>query len=539
MPPGVQLRGAIYWHRVTIPKDLQHLYPRTDSGKLRTTHSHVSLETGNPAEAALRAGWRRADLEAEFVAKREQAKAQSVKLVPTPELLSMLADRIRFRMLSGDSARRWGGEMPAMKMGGLAPPAPMHRLGPQRVMEGFVSKALGNLAGIEDPLFGRDHADFEADKLGIAIDWTGQDAALAHLTRVAARAHADAARRTEGALVADPARPVAPGRPAASGPVHLADVVADWKARRRPGADAIKRTGMALRRLAESGMDKPIQKFSKADGARLRDWFRSPERGFGGKTARNLWHALGALMNTAAESGKIERNPWAGLAFEVAAGESRAAFTDAQLRALFGSRLFREGAYRPLCSVAPWEAYYLLLLGLWTGARAGELGALRAVDIRAEGGAAAVVLGGDGAVEKAEVSGASGASARMLPLAPELVRLGFLDFVADQGRAGQARLFPSLHRAGRRPAGELMSEWFKGYRRDLGLPEGALNGFHRFRPTVRSALAVHGVGAEVADVLTGAKAQGVAGQVPFAALCAALGLPLYTFLDLARIYPGC
>lgn len=536
MPPGVQLRGAIYWHRVTIPKDLRHLYPRTDSGKMRTTHSHVSLETGNAAEAALRASWRRADLQAEFVAKREQAKAQSVKLVPTPELLSMLADRIRFRMLSGDGARRWGGELPALKMGGLAPPAaPMHRLGPQRVMEGLVSKALGNLAGVDDPLFGREHADFEAQKLGIAIDWTGQDAALAHLTRVAARAHADAARRTEGALVADPARPAAAGRAAASGPVHLADVVPDWKARRQPGADAIKRTGMALRRLAESGMDKPIQKFSKADGARLRDWFRSPERGFGGKTARNLWHALGALMNIAAESGKIERNPWAGLAFEVAAGESRAAFTDAQLRVLFGSRLFGEGVYRPLCGVAPWEAYYLLLLGLWTGARAGELGALKTVDIRAEGGAAVLVLGGEGAAEKAQ---GSGASVRMLPLAPELIRLGLLDFVADQGRAGQARLFPSLHRAGRRPAGEVMSEWFKGYRRDLELPEGALNGFHRFQPTVRGALAAHGVGAEVADVLTGSKVQGVAGQVPFVALCEASGLPLYPFLDLARIYPG-
>jgi integrase len=535
MPPGVQLRGAIYWHRVTIPKDLRHLYPRTSGGKLRTTHSHVSLETGDAAQAALRASWRKADLEAEFIAKREQAKAQSVRLVPTPELLSMLADRIRFRMLSGDGARRWGGEVLPMRVGALASPAaPMHRLGPQRVMEGFVSKALGNLASIEDPLFGRDHADFEAEKLGIAIDWTGQDAALAHLTRVAARAHADAARRTDGALITTPATPAA--LVAASGPVHLVDIVPDWKAKRQPSADAIKRSDLALRRLAESGMDKPINKYTKADGARLRDWFRSPDRGIGNKTAKNLWSALGALMNIAAECEKIETNPWAGLEFEVSGSGQRDEFTSEQLRMLFGSSLFTQGTYRSVYSVHLWEAYYMTLLGLWTGARVGELGRLEVADVKTENSIAVLAIHEEAQGGSLETK----ASMRTLPVPPEVIRLGFLDFVADQDRAGQTKLFPSLHRAGRRPPGEVMSEWFRGYREDLGLPAGALNGFHKFRPTVRSALAAHGVGLEIADALTGHKAQGIAGKTTHVrpgTILEALKRPLYPFLELPRVYP--
>lgn len=540
MPPGVQLRGAIYWHRVTIPTDLRHLYPRTSSGKVRTTHSYVSLETSDPAEAAVRAMRRRADLEAEFIAKREQAKAKSVKLTPTPELVSMLSDRIRFRILSSDDARRLSGDPFSaypLKFESLALASnPIDRLDQQRFIEGVFSKALGTLAGVGNTQFGQQHADFEAEKLGIAIDWRGQEAALLHLTRVVAQAHTDAARRTDGALIATPATPAA--SVVASGPVHLADVVADWKAKRHPSADSIKRTDLALRRLAESGMDKPINKYTKADGARLRDWFRSPDRGFGNKTAKNLWNALGALMNIAAEYEKIERNPWAGLEFEVSGSGKRDEFTTEQLCTLFGSSLFTAGTYRPIYSVQPWDAYYVTLLGLWTGSRVGELGQLEVSDVKTENGIAVFAIHeeAEGSTLKTE------ASMRTLPVPPELIRLGFLDFVADQGRAGRTKLFPSLHRAGRRPPGEVMSEWFKGYREDLNLPAGALNGFHKFRHTVRSALAAQSVGPEIADALTGHKAQGSTGRTVYthvrpATILEALRRPLYPFLDLPRVYP--
>ncbi|PZQ02459.1 MAG: hypothetical protein DI587_03245 [Variovorax paradoxus] len=87
-----------------------------------------------------------------------------------------------------------------------------------------------------------------------------------------------------------------------------------------------------------------------------------------------------------------------------------------------------------------------------------------------------------------------------------------------------------------------MSEWVKGYRQGLVLPAGALNGFHKFRHTVRSALAAHSVGTEIADALTGHAAQGSAGRTIYthvrpAAILRALELPLYPFLGIQRVYP--
>ncbi|KQP19946.1 site-specific integrase [Pseudorhodoferax sp. Leaf265] len=570
MPAGVQIRGAIYWHRVTIPKDLQHLYPRTASGKVRTTHSYVSLETSDPREAAVRALRRKADLEAEFIAKREGAKATAAApdIVPTPELSRALARQVAHAILGHDDAIRYdpsalptflrafeylapplrfftAGEVPAylrddpkwparygMRPEQLARLTEIHRL---MATVHTTDLAMGSLS------LAKGYAQSACRSLGLRVDWDRPEnrQALLGILRAATAAWIDRGRKDKGEVVETPEAPDAltlPKAPAA--PVHLKDVLPEWKAKRQPSTDALKRTNLALRRLAESGMDKPINKFTKADGARLRDWFRDPVRGIKHKTAKNMWNALGALMNIAAEYEKgIDRNPWAGLEFEVADSERRDEFTSEQLQKLFETTLFTQGAYRPIYSVQAWDAYYVMLLGLWTGSRVGELGQLETADVQVQSGIPVVCIHDD--AEGSTIKTAD--SERTLPVPPELIRLGFLDFVEDQRRAGQTKLFPSLHREGRRPPGEVMSEWVKGYRQDLGLPAGALNGFHKFRHTVRSALAAHNVGTEIADALTGHAPQGSAGRTIYthvrpAAILRALELPLYPFLSLQRIH---
>lgn len=378
--------------------------------------------------------------------------------------------------------------------------------------------------------------------LGLRVDWDRPEnrPALLVILRAATTAWIDRGRKDNGEVFDTPTAPDIASLPKPPAPpVHLKDVLSDWKARRHPSTDALKRTNLALRRLAESGMDKPINKYTKADGARLRDWLRDPERGIRHKTAKNLWNALGALMNIATEYEKgIERNPWAGLEFEVSDSGKRDEFTSEQLQKLFETTLFSQGAYRPIYSVHTWDAYYVMLLGLWTGSRIGELGQLEVADIQVQNGLPVVCIHDD--AEGSTIKTA--ASERTLPVPPELIRLGFLDFVEDQRRAGQIKLFPSLHRSGRRPPGEVMSEWVKGYREDLGLPPGPLNGFHKFRHTIRSVLASHSVGPETADALTGHAAQGSTGRTGYTHIrppdiLKALQLPLYPFLSLQRVYP--
>jgi integrase len=572
MPSGVQIRGAIYWHRVTIPKDLQHLYPRTASGKVRTTHSFVSLDTSDPTEAAVRALRRRADLEVEFIAKRKgvEADGRPPEVIPTPAMTDVLVLRVRERILAADDRVRFdpasllkllqafeevappmrfftAGEVPSYLQDDPKWPAKYGMRADQLSRLSQIHALMGRLHSFElatgSMAIAEGYANGAALALGLRIDWDRPENRTSLLTilRGAVNAWLDRGRRDKGEAIETPPRPkpsAIPGPPAA--PVHLVDVLPEWKAKRHPTADALKRTGLALRRLAESGMDKPIKDYTKADGARLRDWFRDPARGIKQKTAKNLWNALGALMNIAAEYEKgIERNPWAGMEFEVSDSKKRDEFTVEQLQTLFSTELFTQGAYRSIYSVHAWDAYYVMLLGLWTGSRVGELGQLEVADVQIQSNMHVIRLHDEAEGSKIKTD----AGERTLPVPPELIRLGFLDFVADQRRAGQIKLFPSLHRSGRRPPGEVMSEWVKGYREDLALPAGALNGFHKFRHTVRSAMAAHSVGPEIADALTGHAAQGSTGRTVYthvrpAAILTALERPLYPFLDLQRVYPS-
>lgn len=381
--------------------------------------------------------------------------------------------------------------------------------------------------------------------LGLSIEWDSDEGAatLEACMRQYLRAREDATLKDAGKVIETPALPVIPKGPSATvgEPLHLKDVLPNWKAKRKPKADSIKRTERALQLLKDSGHDKPLGKLTRPDGARLRDWLRDPARGFKQKTGQNYWLALQALLNIAAEYGQLGehgRNPWAGLEFEVTDSKGRAEFTSEQLDRLFGSTLYTQGTYRTILLVDHWAAYFAMLLGLWTGARIGEIGQLEVGDVLTENGITLLSIHDEASgstVKTAE-------SVRKVPVAPEVLRLGFMDYVADRQRAGDTKLFPALHRPGKTSPGDAMGAWVRGYRQDLGLPSGPLEGFHKFRHTIRSALAAHHIGPETADALTGHASKGSTGSRDYthvrpATVLEALKLNLFPTLKLQRVYP--
>lgn len=542
LPAGVFPRGSVFWCRVVIPKDLRHLYPRTSSGALATTHSCVSLQTSDRDEARVRGLARRAEVEGEFLAKRKSLTAPQATV--TPELVDELARRIQRTVMLADDARRLSGNPMVdypLKVVGLVPAAGrLERLDQLQEVEKVYVSAIGRVVAAGSVGFGRSHADVEARKLGISIDWTGQDAALLKLSRVAAQAYADAAKRSEGIMVDTPPEPepLKDFKVLSGTPVYLRDMLADWKAKRHPKPDAIKRTERALLLFKESGLDKPLGKLTRPDGARLRDWLRAPEREFKQKTALNYWAALLSLLNVAHEYGQIASNPWTRLEFEVVGSKEREDFTAEQLTTLFGSSLYTAGTYRLIYKVQPWDAYFMMLLGLWTGSRIGELAQLELADVLTENGIPLLSIHEEAEGSKVKTE----ESTRKVPIAPEVVRVGFLDYVDDLRRAGGKKLFPSLHRGGKVTPGDVMGEWVRGYRKDLKLPDGPLHGFHKFRHTVRSALTAHQINPETCDALTGHASKGSTGSKVYthvrpATVLKALQLPLYPFLDLPRVYP--
>jgi integrase len=137
-------------------------------------------------------------------------------------------------------------------------------------------------------------------------------------------------------------------------------------------------------------------------------------------------------------------------------------------------------------------------------------------------------------------------SARVVPVHPELIRIGFLRFV-EQARSKEgasARLFPLLTPGPRGGFGEAWSKWFGRYIRNLGIINRAIV-FHSFRHGFKDALRAAEVSEHVNDALTGHAGPGTVGRqygakqmirrFGIATLAAAVSKVAYRGLDLSQL----
>jgi hypothetical protein len=104
------------------------------------------------------------------------------------------------------------------------------------------------------------------------------------------------------------------------------------------------------------------------------------------------------------------------------------------------------------------------LLALYSGARLGELAPMCADDVKVDpsSGVQFITVIED---EDAGRSVKTENSVRAFPIHPELVRIGFLEFVSHRRTAdgSSARLFPLLTPGSRGGFGEAFSKWFGRY----------------------------------------------------------------------------
>jgi integrase len=102
-------------------------------------------------------------------------------------------------------------------------------------------------------------------------------------------------------------------------------------------------------------------------------------------------------------------------------------------------------------------------------------------------------------------------SVRSTPMHSEIVRLGFLDYVAARKAAGDIRLWPDLRPDSQRPSVQF-SRWFREeIRRKANLPE-----FHALRHTVETRLVEARVHPEIRDRLLGHANRGSEGGRTYA-----------------------
>jgi integrase len=200
---------------------------------------------------------------------------------------------------------------------------------------------------------------------------------------------------------------------------------------------------------------------------------------------------LSTLFRLAVDAGDLQENPAAGIRIAEVERKQRYPFSASDLTAIFSRPLFVAGGERG-------SLYWLMLLGLFTGARLGELLQLGPADIKVSNGIDFIDITTEGG-RRLKTEG----SRRRVPIHPQLKALGFVDWAREREGALFAKMIPAegqVSKHATRALGNLI--------RKAGI-EDKLKTFHSFRHSFKDACREAEVEEAVHDALTGHAGGGV------------------------------
>src|SRR5450830_38773 len=146
-----------------------------------------------------------------------------------------------------------------------------------------------------------------------------------------------------------------------------------------------------------------------------------------------------------------------------AKGENYDYFTKNDLKLIFDNL--------PSRAENSWQ-FWIPILGLYTGGRIAEIASLRTDYVSEKSELNVLRLAGTKTDE----------SDRTIPIHPDLIKLGFLEYVKHRSDLKHETLFDITH-SKQNGAGAQSSKWFTAYKADIGLV-GELKVFHSFRHTI-------------------------------------------------------
>lgn len=228
-----------------------------------------------------------------------------------------------------------------------------------------------------------------------------------------------------------------------------------------------------------------------------------PYKAMGPQTVNIHLERLSALYDFAVLHGEAVGNPVKGISVAVNSDEEpRRAYTSDELKVIFEGSFYRERLYKK-----PYQ-YWMPHLGLYTGARINELAGLAVSDVHLDDGVWAISFkprpkkeGEPSAPGKDGHRLKNKASIRSIPLHPELIRLGFLDYVESLKKAGQWRVFPELTMC-RDGYGKNAGTWYSRYREKIEVTDNDVD-FHSFRYSFEGAALRARIRAEFRSVWLG------------------------------------
>jgi integrase len=370
-----------------------------------------------------------------------------------------------------------------------------------------------------------------------------------------------------------PPAPTSPQPPPAPLASSLVDAFGEW-GRKSGGwsAGGENQAKVSVTLFAEVCGDKPINSYTRTDGDAFRSTLRRLPRVYrksakerdkplsqiiaegeaakaptlSEKTAKRHFWAVSRFFAFLVETGRLPKdaeNLGRGFTFNTKgpARKQRDMWTGDELHRLFVSPVWT-GCHasvrsRPGNEIIRDALFWLPLLGLFHGNRLEEFAQLRREDVAVADGVPFLrITDDDGRRLK------NAQSRRDVPLHPELIRLGFLEHVAQVTARPNDPVFPELKPGGKdRKVGYYFTKQFSNYRQTIGVRRRGLD-YHSFRHGVTTKLYQADVSEAVIDLLTGHDQGGGESRrrylkgIPRPQLRAALERVTWPELDLSALY---
>lgn len=219
------------------------------------------------------------------------------------------------------------------------------------------------------------------------------------------------------------------------------------------------------------------------------------------KTAALLFETVKAFFRWATDDeGYLTTNPAQHVRTEISkrlkGSKSRRPFTQAELWTLFSQPVFTgfqsaKRRFQAGTALVRDDFFWIPVLGFYTGARLGEIVQLHYADIDLKGSIPFLRItdagsGQPGSANAKHVKSAAGI--REVPLHPDVLELGFAEFVSARAKHRKAteRLFNRIPFGSDGQASTVFSKWFARFLDAAGLSDRALV-FHSFRHNAEDA----------------------------------------------------
>lgn len=206
--------------------------------------------------------------------------------------------------------------------------------------------------------------------------------------------------------------------------------------------------------------------------------------------------ALSSVFSWATDNGYIESNPASRVRLSTKSNRKpRLPYDDSDLTVIFHSSIYTDerSAQEP-------STFWLPLMALWMGAREDELGQATMDDVREEEGYPYLRID---TIEDDQSTKNEG-SKRSVPIHPQVIKCGFLDYVAALKAKGEKQLFPDLPVDKNGSHTAAWSKKINRFMRTLGITDKR-KVFHSLRHNFKDACRRGGIEEAVHDALTGHK----------------------------------